>query len=215
MKSKSISFFIVIALLVFSGIVSWNSYFRNYWQSDTVSIHLFPKVIGEWSSEEIPITDKEKAILETDNVFTRKYATQDGKEVYLFVVYSQNNRKVSHPPEICYVGSGVSVVEKSQNTIEGGVNQVKKSVIEVNSLKLSKGQTEQIAFYWFKVGNSFTQSYLKQQILIVLKSFLQQPASSALIRISATVKEKNDLESVSQIKEFGQLIVPYLWEYLP
>jgi len=87
--------------------------------------------------------------------------------------------------------------------------------IDVRRLKIEKGRIMQIFAYWFKVGDSFTSNYWKQQGLIAFKSLLGQPASSALIRISSTVKDNNDADATQLIKKFGKLIVPHLKLYLP
>ena len=212
-KKFDISFLLIIAMFVMAGILSWQMYFKVYRHADTVSIHEFPKTINGWTSEELLITDDEKAVLETDNVFVRRYFDEaKGKEVYLFIVYSQSNRKVSHPPEVCYTGSGATILSSVHDSFPS--RQPGKK-INVNLLTVEKGMTKQVFFYWFKVGDSFTSNYWKQQGLIALKSFLGQSASSALIRISADTQGGAEDEAIKQLKEFGQLIEPYLSKYLP
>jgi len=214
-KNLNKSYILIIAMLLIAGAVSWNLYFGVYRQKDTVSIHEFPRTIGKWASEDLPISDKEKAILETDNVFVRRYTNSvEGKEVYLFIVYSQNNRKVSHPPEVCYTGSGAAILSSVHNSFPSGINDEE---IKVNHLTIEKRTFKQMFFYWFKVGDAFTSNYWKQQGLIALKSFLGQPASSALIRVSADIKGAGTDEdkAIADAKEFSQLILPYLKQYLP
>ncbi|MCK5014302.1 MAG: EpsI family protein [Candidatus Omnitrophica bacterium] len=212
MKLKDLSYWFILVLFVFAGTVSWRVYFKVYRQEDSVNIHFFPKEIGGWAAEEIPISKDDKALLETDNVFVRRYSNTQGEEVYLFVVYSQNNRKVSHPPEICYTGGGATILN---NVHDSFVSVSEDERIEVNRLTVERGRTEQIFVYWFKVGDSFTSNYWIQQGLIAMKSFLGSPASSALIRISSTVKHENESEASERIKKFGRLIVPHLHQYLP
>ncbi len=210
MKKLDIKFVLIFLLFCGACYYSWNLYFKLYLQKDTVDIHLFPQKIGEWISEELPITDEEYAILETRNVFVRKYKNSSGDEVDLFMVYSQNNRKVSHPPEVCYLGSGVSVLKKAEKTIS-----LAEENIIVNQLLLERGSFQQASLYWFKVGDSFTQSYWKQQVLIALKTLLGQSSSSALIRISAPVVDEEVLPAVKNMKVFLQLMMPEVSNYLP
>lgn len=206
------SYIIILLLFLFAGILSWNLYFKVYRQEDTVNIHRFPREIGGWTSEDLPLTQKEKDILETDNVFVRRYQNPEGREAYLFVIYSQNNRKVSHPPEICYTGGGAEILDSKHDSILLTDQDLE---IKTNQLIVEKGGTKQVLFYWFKVGNSFTPNYWAQQGLIALKTFLRQPASSALIRISVTVHDNDLAKAAQQIKAFGQLIIPHLYTYLP
>jgi len=212
MRLKDFSYWFILVIFLAVGIVSWRVYFKNYRQSDTLSIHLFPKVIGEWTSKEVPISDDEKALLETDNVFVRRYTNVKEEEVYLFIVYSQNNRKVSHPPEICYTGGGATILDNVRDSI---ASETEDTMVDVNRLKVERGRITQIFTYWFKVGNSFTPNYWKQQAMIAYKSLLGQPSSSALIRISSTVNDGKDFEATELIKKFGRQIIPKLHQYLP
>ncbi len=169
-------------------------------------------MIGQWVSEDLLITAEEKAILETDNVFVRRYKKARGEEVFLFIVYAQNNRKVSHPPEICYTGGGAAILDSVHDEFRA---EFQDTEIKVNRLTVEKGRVKQIFAYWFKVGGSYTSNYWQQQGLIALNSLLGKPASSALIRISATVGDDGESDVTRRIKEFGRLIVPHLQKHLP
>lgn len=201
-----------MAFFLMTGVISWRVYFKIYRQSDKVNVHLFPKVIEGWSAEELIISDEEKAILETDNVFVRRYTNKQGEEVFLFIVYSENNRKVSHPPEICYTGDGAAILNSVPDAF---YSESKNELIRVNKLTVERGMVTQIFAYWFKVGDSFTPNYWKQQALIAVKSLFGKPASSALIRISSTVNHGNVDQASERINKFGRLILPYIHQYLP
>ncbi len=213
MKRPDQNYIFIIVLFIISAAVSWQLYFKVYSQKDTVSIHTFPKEIAGWTAEELPITDKEKAILETDNVFARRYTNAQKEEIYLFIVYSQNNRKVSHPPEVCYTGSGATILSNIHDAFGTGASPAE---IKVNRVTVEQGRNRQIFFYWFKVGDTFTSNYWKQQWLIAVKSFSGQPSSSALIRISTDTKKEGDDEMAAQrLKDFGRIILPYIQKHLP
>ncbi len=210
MNKNVITTTIIILLLAFSGYISWNFYFKEYNAADTVNIHLFPKTIGEWESTELVVTEKEKAILETDNVFVRNYLTKSGKKVQLFIVYSQSNRKVSHPPEVCYTGGGISILEKKKTPLQTG-----ETNFNAIQMLMEQGPNKQYVYYWFKVGDSFTPNYWQQQLLIATKSLLKQPSSSALIRVSAYIGNNGGEKAKKDVEEFIQLIQPELATYLP
>ena len=202
----------LLAMFLISAAVSWQLYFKTYSQKDTVSIHDFPKTIEGWISEELTITDRERAILETDNVFVRRYTNPEGKEVYLFIVYSQNNRKVSHPPEVCYTGSGATILNSIHDSFLSKDGDLE---VRANRITLEQGKKNQILFYWFKVGDTFTSNYWKQQWLIACKSLLGQPSSSALIRVSTPLISEDDPKAIQLLKDFSQIILPYLSKHLP
>lgn len=212
LKHPNKTYILILAMFIISTAISWQLYFKTYRQKDTVSIHNFPKTIGGWVSEGLTITKREKAILETDNVFVRRYTSPKGEEVYLFIVYSQNNRKVSHPPEVCYTGSGATILSNVHDSFDSGTPNQE---IRVNHLVLEQGERKQTLFYWFKVGNTFTPNYWKQQWLIASKSLFGQPSSSALIRISTHMRTDDDRQETQLLKDFAQSIVPHLRKYLP
>jgi EpsI family protein len=201
----------VLIILFVSGVIAWTLYFRVYHQSDTVNINNFPTTIGEWSSKDLPISDYDLSILETRNAFVREYSNPQGQHIYLYTVYSQNNRKVSHPPEICYTGSGATIVSSVPDFFEGK----DKAKIDVNRLVVEKGAESQIVLYWFKVGNTFTSNYWKQQSLIAINTLLGKPSSNALIRLSINIPSSGIDDGVSELKKFASLLLPTFIQYLP
>lgn len=206
-------FFLVLVLMLIAGAVSWGLYFRTYSQKDALNIHHFPYEIGDWKGQELKISEEDYAVLETRNAFTRKYIDGKGRMVYLFIVYSQDNRKVSHPPEICYTGSGATILssKNAQIKIPAG------SVIRANKLLLEQEHMAQILYYWFKVGDTYTPSYWKQQILFSLKGLLGRPSSTALIRVSGVLERNDEVGDLASrnIEDFSRAIVPLLPKYLP
>lgn len=204
---------LIIVMLIVSGSVSWFSFFSQYTQRDTVNIHLFPKTVGEWTATEIPISDNDYEILETRNAFSRIYRSPGREEVMLFIVYSQSNRKVSHPPEICYTGGGATILNKTAARLDMGPGM---TPIEANRFASEQGNYDQMTYYWFKVGTSFTASYSQQQILIALKTLLFQPSSSAMIRLSTAVAdEKDTARADATAAKFAKEILPLVKQYLP
>jgi EpsI family protein len=213
MKRDSNQITIICLTLAVTTVISWVLFFKQAVEKDTVDINHFPKTIGTWTSVELPITQDEFAILETNNAFVRLYTNSiDKTQIYLYLVYSQTNRKVAHPPEICYTGSGLSILEDVHDTIPV---QYKNLTIQANRLRLSKGNFAQIAYYWFKVGGQFTSNYWKQQILIAFYTLIGQHPSSALVRVSANIMSNNTNKTINNIKSFTNLITPDLFVYLP
>ena len=212
MKELGRSFSGIIISFIIVGLATWHLYFKEYRQEDTVSIHEFPREICDWNSIELPISDDEYSLLETRNAFTRKYIHTSGRAVYLFIVYSQKNRKVTHPPELCYKGSGANITNKEIAMIN--LSPI-STIIRSNVLALERGNFEQITYYWFKVGGIFTPNYWRQQFLLGLNSLFGKSTSSALIRISADVTDGGVEAANDVIKGFAQDISPFLIKNLP
>jgi EpsI family protein len=128
----------------------------------------------------------------------------------LFIVYSQNNRKVSHPPEICYTGSGATILNKTK--VDLGENN---GHLGAERLTAQLGHATLMIYYWFKWGNSFTPDYWKQQSMIALKSLMGQSVSSAMIRLSVECDGKDIARADRVARNFSRLILPVINQYLP
>ena len=85
---------------------------------DSLDIRIFPYVVGEWQGKELQVTEKEYDILETRNLISREYISSSDEKVYLFIIYSETNRGVFHPPEVCMMGGGVKIVDKRSEKID-------------------------------------------------------------------------------------------------
>jgi len=188
-------------------------FLRTHDARDTVDVFDFPMTVGDWSAEEIPISDNDYAVLETRNAFVRIYRKPTGEEVMLYIIYSQTNRRVAHPPEICYTGGGSTIVSKFPETI--ATNAVADGSITANRLLIDYPHYQQIMYYWFKVGSSYTPSYWAGQAMIAFKNMTAQPSSSALIRLTSTVKNDDQQRTVNMIRGFAAEILPLINQYIP
>lgn len=167
----------------------------------------FPMRIGEWSGKEIPLSERDYQILETRNLFVREYTNTAGQKVYLYLVYSEDNRKVSHPPEVCMLGSGATIVDKVPLRMDRQCIATK--------LIVEKGTERQVFVYWYKAGTLQTNQYLRQQLKVVLDRIMGKRTAGALIRISADIKADNQKSALQLIAAFYRQIVPLLPRYVP
>jgi EpsI family protein len=205
---KNRTFAAVFVILALSGILGNSFYFSQVIAAkEEVSIANFPKTIGEWRSVEVPLSKREYDLLETKNLIMRNYKNKNGDEVNLYIIYSQDNRKVSHPPEICLQGGGASVVEKSKLGLPGGINATK--------LVLEKKNSREIAVYWYKAGKVYTNDFISQQFKISWDQLLGRRSSLALIRVISIADNNNDALTLSKILSFCSAIEPLLSQYAP
>jgi EpsI family protein len=206
------NYFSIVILLIITTIISWEFYVYNYPQEDTVSIKIFPSIIDQWTSQEMTIDPIDSAVFETKNAFLRSYSTSSGKKVYLYIAYSQVNPKATNPPEVFYQESGISILDKGKESIIINPSQIS---IKANWLILDNNQNQQLAYYWFKVGNIYTNSYWKQQALSAFYTLTGKRTGSALIRISTDIIDGHQNEAKKLINEFASNIGPQLSRYLP
>ena len=171
-----------------------------------------PKRLGAWAAiAERGPTDLEKEILETDAVITRTYASGDGVECDLSVVFARDNRRVAHPPELCYKGSGWTVEEKKvvELTVEG-------KPFPVNRLLLVRGGMRLWVYYWYKVGKRCSASYARMQWNIIMSHLAFHGSSSALVRLSAfSPGPGRDATTLAALRRFATVAIPAVLHALP
>ena len=202
-------YFIVFALFLIVGIISLNLYFQQIRPAKKIDVSSFPYEIDGWKAEDIPIDERSYEILETRDVILREY-TKDNQRIILYIVVSLDNRKVSHPPEVCYIGSGIDLVSKRKEAIPYKAG----AELLANKMIMQKGQNKEVVLYWYKAGDNFLSSYYSQQLKIALNQLRFKTTSGALIRISSPIIG-GEKESVEQLKSFAVNIIPLVLKYIP
>lgn len=166
-----------------------------------------PTQMGDWcmvpGAERGP-TEDEKRILETDAVLTRTYTRGSGPQCDLSITFSRDNRRVAHPPEICYKGGGWSVEanELVSFLVEG-------RAFYANRLLLFRGGTRLHVLYWFRAGQADSASYLRMQWNIIKLQFTRRGSSSALLRVSAISSSPDEDRAVlAALRDFAAAVIP-------
>ncbi len=169
----------------------------------------FPKKIGDWESQDIQLRESDYAILETRNLIMRDYKNRNrGETVNLYIIYSSDNRKALHPPEICYTGGGVGTI------LEKGIVSLGTN-FKANKFIIENKNASQLVVYWFKSGELSTYSYIRQQLKTVKDRLLQKKTSGAMIRISTLIDLKDPDQAMNLIKSFSESIIPAINRYVP
>jgi EpsI family protein len=195
----------ILALAVTTPLVLYLQYDVPAGQSFESLRDKVPATIGTWHqvAERGP-TEDEKRILETDAILTRTYSRGEGPNCDLSITFARDNRRVAHPPEICYKGSGWGVEEKEvvELSIDG-------QPFYVNRLLLIRGNSRLHVFYWFKAGPSNSASYLAMQWNIIKLHFTHRGSGSALLRLTATsTHAEDDKPALAALREFAAVAIP-------
>lgn len=195
-NKSAIGYIAIIILMIFTSILSLCMFFQQRSDRDVLDIKTFPYVIGDWKGKELEIKDYEYEILETRNLISRKYTNSANQNLYLFIIYSETNRSVFHPPEVCLIGSGITITDKKSDDIN-----YKEKVFSINKLYLEKGDYKDIALYCYKAGNFYTENYYLQQVYFALNQLLGKRRGGATIRVSMPLAE-NEEEILPMLKSF-------------
>jgi EpsI family protein len=177
---------------------------------DETQVSAFPMEFNGWKGQDLPVDENAYAILETKNLILREYNKGDDK-VYLYIVYSQDNRKVSHPPEVCFEGSGITVVEKEKKPLVLADGRT----IYANELRVEKAGVVNVVYYWYKAGSFYTDNYLRQQARIALGRLTFKRTSNAMIRVSAEATLEQPQKAIQLIESFTKDASGYFASIIP
>lgn len=199
------TFIIVVAIIILAAIIV--NMPMKFDSTKEAKMAEFPMKIGEWQGKDLPLNERDYEILETKNLVMREYKNPKGESVYLYIIYSGDNRRALHPPEVCYTGGGATILEKTVIPITDSLKANKFTIERKDSLHL--------VVYWFKSTDLNTYSYLKQQLKVVSDRLFGRKTSGAMIRVSTDIKEGGEEAALARIKSFIAQIEPLLSRYVP
>jgi EpsI family protein len=166
------------------------------------------------SAQEIRMSDKELEILENPTYLARYYQGSDGQGFQLMVIFSANNRKAVHPPQVCLSGSGYRILEEHDRYVALPDGRQ----IKIRELLAQKDAGLDLFLYVYKCGDSYTPSFFMQQLRVALGVALgkitgQSPAG-ALIRLTVPVRGQDADAGRKQAQRIAEEIMPRIDEGL-
>ncbi len=206
-------FLIITCTLFIVAIITWLLAGDTPSPQHSLYAKQLPTVINDWVGRDIDVDNKTLRILETNDVVMRDYAKDGTPHVQMCIVYASNNRKVAHPPEVCYKGGGWSLEEKKPVVLI--TKSAKAPEFKVIKLILEKGNQRQLVLYWYKCNKEYTSGYYKQQINIVKSGIITGESTSGLIRISTPIINHNEEAAMSRTQSFILNMLPLITKYLP
>ena len=180
-KKSYILFLTLLALLTLFPLASP---FSSSVDSNESILRQIPNAMGDWQGKDTPLDERTYEILETRNVLSRQYKNPHGDLVQLLIVSSDKDRRVAHPPEVCYITSNFAIIdERIENFSFGGKSiDVKRFVAED---KKNPSLQEKV-LYVYKVGDRYTSNYFAQQLLFAWDRATRRESQILLIRLSAS-----------------------------
>lgn len=146
----------------------------------------FPMDLGSWKGTDDVVDERTYEILETRNVLSRTYEKPDGKKINLLIVGSFKDRRVAHPPEVCYLSSNFIIVDEKDDSVEAGGPVSVKTFLAKN--ERNPDHQEKVV-YLYKIGDRFTTSYYTQQLQFALDRLAKRESQVLLIRLSVPKQE--------------------------
>lgn len=165
----------------------------------------------QWYGNNLTLDERTLTILQTRDYLFRRYVVGGLPPVDFCVIFSQDNRKGTHPPDLCLEGGGQDIVA----TANVAVPDIQgRGSLACRELVVQSGSDTEYFLYVYKCGDKYTRSFWTQQFTIFFNGLLNKNTSGALIRISTPAG--NDLQAARQRSmQFLARAVPYLDEALP
>ena len=161
-----------------------------------------------WTSYPMKFTDVQMQILETRDYLFRQYNDGRGNPVDMCVVFSEDNRKGTHPPDVCLEAGGCSIVKRDDRVIMVGGQPL--TIREL--ITTTVGAVDQYTYfaYFYKCGDGFTPSFYRQQVEIIWNGLTQQNTAGAMIRYSTPMKNTELAQARARTDELIAVTFPYL-----
>ncbi|MCL2701269.1 MAG: EpsI family protein [Phycisphaerae bacterium] len=166
----------------------------------------------EYDSYDIELSVLEQVILETKDYLCRRYFVKNDsglagtRTVDFSIVFSQDNRRGTHPPDLCLEGGGLNIIHK-QNLIVSNVPG--RGDVPCREL-VTSGLDSLYVLYTYKCGHEYTNSFWKQQWVIWFNGLLDRNASGALIRVVIPLRDMDADQARQQAVAFMREGVPHL-----
>ena len=197
MNRNTIGYGVMVVVMIVVGAVSLRHFFITRTDADILDINTFPMTVGGWQGTGIEVTEKEYEILETRNLIVRDYVnTVTNKSVNLFIIYSETNRSVFHPPEVCLVGDGAEITAKKAAKVGDGENG-----FFINELCLERNNSKMVALYCYTAGDLYTDNFYLQQAHFAFNQMFARRRGGATIRVTMQVDGSQE-EALSTLREF-------------
>jgi len=189
-------------------------------------LSLMPERFGNWSAQDVPLTDDTLEVLGKGDFLNRVYTNQPSAEdtstvrpehvppISLFIGYfaSQRTGQTMHSPQNCLPGAGWTFDSQKYTNIQ----DINGKNYKVGEYLISNGDTKQFVIYWYQAhGRSIPNEY-KAKMYMVADAIRTNRTDGALVRIITQVMPSESFESArARAIHFTQEMAPTLPRFIP
>ncbi len=181
---------------------------------DHLSLRSFPDNVDGWTGTPVPMSKKERSILNADDVASILYTKKSGDSgIFFFSAYYQHQtpEKNIHSPKNCLPSSGWLMEDNAVISVplkDGGTPE------QINRVVIEKGLSKQVVLYWYQErGRIFSNEYWGRFYLIKDALTLHR-TDGALVRVSMPMEGSVD-QTVQKELSFIRSLTPLLSGYIP
>lgn len=213
-KDKNLRFWMLIALLVFGGIiVNWFEQ-RGEAQIQRRDLKNFPLKLGEWEQRggEIRFSEQTESVLKTSDYTMREYFLPNGRLANVYVGYyaSQRTGTTYHSPQNCLPGAGWVMTQPDTVQITTSTGKT----FEANRFIIENGIYREVLIYWYQGRGRVVASEYSDKIYTVFDSITRRRTDGSMVRVMTGVGDSAATATAEAIELSGQL-AEELGEYVP
>lgn len=176
----------------------------------------FPLTVGSWQGKREYLEKIYLDVLKLDDYFLANYTSDGVLPVNLYIAYyaTQKVGESAHSPRTCIPGGGWEIKKLAQHKVEDAATG--GGPLEVNRLVIQKGNDRQLVYYWFQQrGKTITNEYAVKWHLL-RDAVTRNRTDGALIRLSAPVRQGEDMEAADRrLAALLHGVRPLLPAYIP
>jgi EpsI family protein len=181
---------------------------------------MMPQSFGQWTAQDIPLTDDTLEVLGKGDFLNRIYTfqPQPGEAsqpvISLFIGYfaSQRTGQTMHSPQNCLPGAGWTFDSKQYSEIQ----DINGKNYNVGEYVISDGNSKQFVIYWYQAhGRSIPNEYVAKGYMVA-DAIRMNRTDGALVRVITQVRPSESVESAkARAVHFTQIMAPDLPRFIP
>ena len=171
-----------------------------------------PLSLGDWSGEELPLTEHIVAALNVDDFLNRTYTNRGGDRIEVYVGYYESQRRgeLIHSPKNCLPASGWEWVRKDRRTVQ----MPNHEPITINDFRIVKGLSQDLVLYWYQGrGRAIADEY-EAKLWMVADAMTHHRTDGSLVRLVIPIQDSEARARAAGV-QFLQAFYPHLTEFVP
>jgi EpsI family protein len=176
----------------------------------------FPVTLGGWQQDgpDGVVDEESRAVLNADDLLTRNYRDESGRQAGLYVAgfRTQRNGKAPHSPKNCLPGSGwTQVASDDQFPVDVGAAQP----ILVNRYIVAHGNNQSVVLYWYQSRDRVVANEFRAKFWVMADAVRLNRTDTALVRVVVPITDQNQAAATGSAVDFVKAFFGPLHQYLP
>jgi EpsI family protein len=216
MELKSKRYWLVVALLLVTGIYVHILRYTRILVKEQVNLEALPMKIGKWQAEENLVMEEDiKEILKSSQDLWRAYTDSNHQQIDFFMAYFKDQKygEQIHSPKHCLPGSGWKIVDRETFVVQ--LQDSPAAQLKINKLVISKKYFNEIMLYWFWTRSGVITSEYELKFSLAKNALLRNPTDAAFIRINLPLPQGDRSKALQAASQFISDIFPEITNVLP